>query len=330
MLSDVRDDRVGEDRAVEQVTRRLGDDERHEHRAEHDEPQRTRSSWRTHQMLRSRSGTGLTSGANENVWVSPGSRVRRLEEHRDEHHDQQQEVDQAGLVEEVEARTAPRGRRSRPRRRRPAGTRTIPAITAATSARTRVLGPSDAEAADRAVVCTAIRRDRDRRRARRRPPTRTVDTSFGLMPTSRARSGLLADALTVLPSVVRFRNRPARSAMIGTTSRMASCGPVIRMPSESSYVVPIGVGNRAPARRTRDRPSAITARVGRRRSVATSTMTRGALNSRRMTMSSMIAPYSDADGERDDGAEPERDVVLDDEQREERRRRRGPCCRRRS
>ena len=51
--------------------------------------------------------------------------------------------------------------------------------------------------------------------------------------------------------------------------------------------------------------------------VATSTMTRGALNSRRITTSSMTAPKSVPTISDADGGEPERHVVLDDQQREE-------------
>ena len=53
-----------------------------------------RSRLRTHQTSRSRSGTGLTLGANEKACVSPA--LPALEVDRDEHGDEEQEVDEAG------------------------------------------------------------------------------------------------------------------------------------------------------------------------------------------------------------------------------------------
>ena len=82
------------------------------------------------------------------------------------------------------------------------GNDTMPAITAATSARTSVLGPSDA----RFVAepdCAAI----SEIEIVDSPPATAQtnnDTCFGLTPASRARSGFSADALTLLPNVVRF------------------------------------------------------------------------------------------------------------------------------
>ncbi len=51
--------------------------------------------------------------------------------------------------------------------------------------------------------------------------------------------------------------------------------------------------------------------------VATSTITRGALNSRRMTVSSIDRAVQRADGEGDGGAEPVGNVVLDDQEHEQ-------------
>ena len=52
-------------------------------------------------MPRSRSGIGRRFGVNENVCVSLGA-LPALEVHRDEDRDEEEEVDQPGLIEEVE------------------------------------------------------------------------------------------------------------------------------------------------------------------------------------------------------------------------------------
>jgi hypothetical protein len=79
-----------------------------------------------------------------------------------------------------------------------------------------------------------------------------VDTALGLMPDSRARSGLSAAALTVRPKVVRLRNHASARVTRGTTTRTVSWGPVTRTPATSSHTVPTATGKRAsrPVRRS--------------------------------------------------------------------------------
>ncbi len=69
-----------------------------------------------------------------------------------------------------------------------------------------------------------------------------VDTVLGLMPDRRARSALSADALTVRPKVVRFRNQPSSRLRTGTTTSTVSSGPVTRMPATSSHTRPTATG----------------------------------------------------------------------------------------
>src|SRR3954452_20782767 len=64
-----------------------------------------------------------------------------------------------------------------------------------------------------------------------------VETIFGLMPCTRARSGFSADAFTVRPTSVRLRNQPSANATSGTTTSTASCAPVTRTPSTSLQVL---------------------------------------------------------------------------------------------
>ena len=112
----------------------------------------------------------------------------------------------------------------------------------------------------------------------------SVDTSFGLMPGSRARSGFSADALTVLPTSVRLRNQPRATATTAARRRgSTSCAPVTRTPTDVVHVA---------SDRRRERRAAVGRSRGTRSGspatscampmVATSTMTRGASNSRRI------------------------------------------------
>ncbi len=111
----------------------------------------------------------------------------------------------------------------------------MPAITAAASARTSVFGPSCSRsfAAPPLSAATSIIVSVARNPA---IDHTAVDTNFGLMPCTRARSGFSADALTVRPTSVRLRNHPSASATIGTTTSTASCAPVTRTPSTSLHV----------------------------------------------------------------------------------------------
>ena len=76
-------------------------------------------------------------------------------------------------------------------------------------------------------------------------------TIFGSMPESLARSALVAEAWTVWPNTVRFRNQDRPTASSGTTTRMVSFGPVILRPSTSSQVNARGAGKRWPRVRSR-------------------------------------------------------------------------------
>ncbi len=116
-----------------------------------------------------------------------------------------------------------------------------------------------------------------------------MDTSLGLMPERRARSGFSAEALTALPNAVRLSSHPRPMAMRGTTMRMVSCGPTTRTPAHS-FTAPIGTGKRAPGASISGKEARIASDSWAMPMVATSTITRGAVKSRRMTISSMIAP----------------------------------------
>ncbi len=83
------------------------------------------------------------------------------------------------------------------------GNDTMPAMTAAASARTSVLGPSDARS-EADPDCAAISEMEIVDSAPATAHTNS-DTRLGLTPARRARSGFSADALTLLPNVVRFR-----------------------------------------------------------------------------------------------------------------------------
>ena len=65
-------------------------------------PSTIRFERRTHQTFRSWSGISRTFGANENVWVSAGPRLRLCSATAIKHGDEEQPVDQARLVEVVE------------------------------------------------------------------------------------------------------------------------------------------------------------------------------------------------------------------------------------
>ena len=127
----------------------------------------------------------------------------------------------------------------------------------------------------------------------RRPATVQTNswTIFGSIPDMRARSALLAEACTVWPNTVRFRNQDKPRARRGTTTRMVAFGPVTRTPRTSSQVKFTGMGKRWLRSRTRSGYEARMACMSwAMPMVATSTMTRGASNSRRMTARSTVAP----------------------------------------
>ena len=71
-----------------------------------------------------------------------------------------------------------------------------------------------------------------------------VETTLGLMPWTRARSGFSADALTVRPTSVRLRNHPSAIVTIGTTINTASCAPrtCTSVPNTSVHVLSMADG----------------------------------------------------------------------------------------
>ena len=124
------------------------------------------------------------------------------------------------------------------------------------------------------------------------PPPRAhtnVEIDFGLTPRRRARSGFTAAARMVRPISVRLRNQPRPSATSGTTTTTAtSAGLIRRSPMKNSRLK----GNGYPARALSmsGNASRMAALSWLTPMVATSRITRGAVNSRRTTASSMTAP----------------------------------------
>ena len=104
----------------------------------------------------------------------------------------------------------------------------MPPMTAATRASDNVWGPrvvtSPAE-----PVCPAIRTIDSVDSAAASAHTK-VETTLGLMLDRRASCGLLAQALTVLPSVVRSRNQVSAMSVTGTMIRIERSEPRICHP----------------------------------------------------------------------------------------------------
>ena len=120
----------------------------------------------------------------------------------------------------------------------------MPPMTAAASARTSVLGPRVTRSVADPVwpAISAI----DNVASAPATAHTNIDTRVGLMPLRRARSRFSADAFTVLPNVVRVRNHERKTATSGTTIRIESCAPVIRIDA-ISCADPIASGKRATA-----------------------------------------------------------------------------------
>ena len=102
---------------------------------------------------------------------------------------------------------------------------TIRARTAAASAAVSVSGPT-AESWSSCWFCPLIK-IRQIEETRPAPAQTAADTAFGLIPCSRARAGLSAEASTALPSTVRFSSSDSARAMTGTTTTIAIWVPVI-------------------------------------------------------------------------------------------------------
>ena len=122
------------------------------------------------------------------------------------------------------------------------GNETMPAITAAARARAMVLGPRFERPP---MLPRFAERSSSEMVARRPAIVHTKSwTIFGSMPESLARSALVAEAWTVWPNTVRFRNQDRPTASSGTSTRMVSFGPVILRPRTSSQMKVRGAGKR--------------------------------------------------------------------------------------
>ena len=160
-----------------------------------------------------------------------------------------------------------------------------PPMTAAARARTSVSGPSSVSV-PAVPACPAISMI-DTVESRPAIAQTMVDTSLGLTPDIRARSGLSALAWTVLPNNVRPRNQLNAPTRTGTAIRIDSWDPATVMPPTCQLLV-ITTGNDAPALSIFGYAVAAVSASCEMPMVATSTITRGAENSRRMTTSSMM------------------------------------------
>ncbi len=147
-----------------------------------------------------------------------------------------------------------------------------------------------------------------------------VDTIFGLMPVMRARSEFDADARTASPNAVCPRIHQSATVMTGTTMRTSSWLAETSMSSPGYHVPLNGTGNCVCSDPVRyaGSDSVIASHSCATPMVATSTMTRGALNRRRMTASSTSTPVSVPMTERGEQRRPVRPAVHADHHREQR------------
>ena len=185
-----------------------------------------RSIWRTHQIAAEALGDRRGLGRErEGLGLAPG--LPALPVDGDGHGEEHEEVDEPGLVEVVEADQGlddadGDAGEERPRERRHAGD----------APRRPAPGPACSGPRLSRFCAEPAAPARSESDSVARPPAMAhtrVDTTFGLMPARRARSGLSADALTALPMAVRLRSHPRPRASRGTTRRMVSGGPVIRI-----------------------------------------------------------------------------------------------------
>ena len=171
------------------------------------------------------------------------------------------------------------------------GNETMPPTSAAAMPRNKVSGPMCTRSVD--AVSVAVRNTDivARNPAIAQTP---VDTSLGLMPVMRARSELVAAARTASPNAVWPSSHHRPSAISGTTIRISSWLADTSMSSPGCQVPENGCGNCVWSEPVRYSGSAsVTASQScATPMVATSTITRGALNNRRMTVTSMSAPMS--------------------------------------
>ena len=170
------------------------------------------------------------------------------------------------------------------------GNETIRPMSAAVIPASSVFGPIDTSWAEVWFVAMRITDSADRKPA---IVHTAVDIIFGLTPVRRARSAFVAAARTDSPNAVRPSSHHSPNVMIGTTIRTRSCGPV-RVIDPSSHRLLIGVGycvENSPV--WYDGSVRVTARANSATPiVATSTMTRGALARRRITVSSTTVPLN--------------------------------------
>ena len=120
------------------------------------------------------------------------------------------------------------------------GNETMPAMTAATSALDMVFGPRLAMP----VIEPRFPDNNSSDTLESSPATVQTKscTVLGSIPDMRARSALDAEAWTVWPNTVWFRNHDRPKARSGTSTRMVSLGPVIRSPKTSFHWNPRGTG----------------------------------------------------------------------------------------
>ena len=120
------------------------------------------------------------------------------------------------------------------------------------------------------------------------------DTNFGLMPVMRARSTFVADARTASPNAVCPSSHHRPNVMSGTTMSTRIWLADTSMSRNGVHVPENGSGNSVCSDPVRYSGSAsVTAwHSCATPIVATRTMTRGDLNSRRITASSMMVPVS--------------------------------------
>ena len=204
------------------------------------------------------------------------------------------------------------------------------ASSAAASTRLNVFGPIVV----RPTALPDVPASRISETAESSPPIvhTSVDSSFGLIADRRARSGFggrgahgLADVGAGEEPGERERDERHRDQHRQLGAAHADAGDRPRAGDRRS-----GTACRGWRRRCRAARSAPRARARAMPIVATSTITRGARNSRVITVSSTAAANAPPASDRDDRRGPEAPVVLDHEQREQRGRERTRSHRPRS
>src|SRR3974390_215221 len=107
----------------------------------------------------------------------------------------------------------------------------MPAITAAANASDNVWGPR--VASPEAVEVSPAMRTTERVESTAASAHTMVETNFGEIAESRAREGLDAQALTVLPLMVRSRNQMSNSTLTGTRISTPRSAPRTLIPASA-------------------------------------------------------------------------------------------------